>query len=257
MIPSFFINVFKKKPSLVHGTSSRWHVVNGEKKPLFIFNKDDGGLLFEHQKMFLNSLGIENDVLFRVNQIHGNHVYVLRKSDVSVDQVSQSESDAIITDILDCPIIVLTADCVPIIIYDSIKHVVGVVHAGRRGTQKQVLTSAIEALSREYNSKPKDLIVGMGPAIRRCCYKVDESCILPFLKKSSLQSALIDKKDKNTFFLDLPEANKLESLQAGVLMENIYTEGPCTSCENDKWYSYRKEGITGRLVTLAMLKSRK
>lgn len=257
MISSFFINVLQKQSLLVHGTSSRWYVTNDEKKPIFSCGKSDGELFFEHQKIFLNSLGIEKEALFRVDQVHGNHVYILKDSGVSVSEVSQCKADAIITDIPDYPIMVLTADCVPIVIYDPIKHVVGVVHAGRKGTQKQVLTNTIEALLREYNSNPKDLIVGMGPAIRGCCYDVDEACILPFVTKRPLYPEFICKKNKNKFFLDLPEANRLEGLKAGVLMENIYSEGPCTSCENDRWYSYRKEGKTGRLVTLAMLKARK
>ena len=257
MISSFFINVLQKQSLLVHGTSSRWYVTNDEKKPIFSCGKSDGELFFEHQKIFLNSLGIEKEALFRVDQVHGNHVYILKDSGVSVSEISQCKADAIITDIPDYPIMVLTADCVPIVIYDPIKHVVGVVHAGRKGTQKQVLTNTIEALLREYNSNPKDLIVGMGPAIRGCCYDVDEACILPFVTKSPLCPEFICKTNKNKFFLDLPVANRLEGLKAGVLMENIYNEGPCTSCENDRWYSYRKEGKTGRLVTLAMLKARK
>ncbi len=257
MISSFFINVLQKQSLLVHGTSSRWHLINGEKNPFFFFSTGDGELFFEHQKIFLNSLGIEKEAFFRVYQVHGNHVYVLKDSDVSVSEVSQRKADAIITDVPDCPIIVLTADCVPIIIFDPVKHVVGVVHAGRLGTQKQILTKTIEALSREYRSNPKDLIVGMGPAIRGCCYEVDEPCVLPFLKENSLYPEFIFKKSKKKFFLDLPEANRLEALEGGVLMENINNEGPCTSCENNRWYSYRKEGKTGRLITLAMLKPKK
>ena len=183
-------------------------------------------------------------------------IYVLKDIGVPVGEVGPCEADAIITHIPDCPIVVLTADCVPIIIYDPIKHVVGVVHAGRLGTQKRILTNTIEALSREYHSNPKDLIVGMGPAIRGCCYELDEPCALPFVKKSLLCSEFINKTGENKFFLDLPKVNRFEGYEAGVLMENIYTDGPCTSCENHRWYSYRREGKTGRLITLAMLQSR-
>jgi polyphenol oxidase len=257
MIPPFFINVLQKKSLLVHGTSSRWYVINDEKKPFFFFEKDNGELFFEHQKIFLNSLGIESEALFYVDQVHGNHVYVLKGSVASVSEVSQCKADAIITDIPDYPIMVLTADCVPIVIYDPIKHVIGVVHAGRIGTKKQILTKTIEALSREYSSNSEDLIIGMGPAICGSCYEVDEPCVLPFLTESSLYPEFVIKKNKKNFFLDLPEANRLEGLEAGVLIENITNEVPCTSCENDRWYSYRKEGKTGRLITLAMLKPRK
>jgi YfiH family protein len=257
MISLFSINILKKQRLLIHGTSQRFYVTNGERKPFFCSEKDDEKLFLKHQKIFLNSIEIDRKIFFRVNQVHGNYVCVLKDSDILVSDVGKIEADAIITHIPNCPIAVLTADCVPITIYDPIKHVAGLVHAGRMGTQKNILTNTIEALTREYGSSPKDLIVGMGPAIRGCCYEVNEFSALPFIKKHSLCSEFIKKTEKNKFFLDLPMINRFEGCEAGVLIENIHADGPCTVCENHRWYSYRKEGKTGRLVTLAMLQSRK
>ena len=257
VISPFFVDVLKKQPLLVHGTSSRCYMLNGERKPFCASEKISGELFFEHQKIFLYSLGIGKEVLFRVKQVHGNHVYVLKDPVISASEVTQCEADAIITHITDCPIMVLTADCVPIVIYDPIKHVAGVVHAGRIGTKKHILTNAIEALSREYSSNPKDLIVGMGPAIRGCCYDVDEPCARPFIRESSSYLEFVNKTGQNKFFLDLPKINRIEGCEAGVLTGNIFTDGPCTSCETHRWYSYRKEGKTGRLMTMAMLQPKK
>jgi YfiH family protein len=173
-----------------------------------------------------------------------------------MNKVRKFKADAIITHLPECPIMVLTADCVPIVIYDPVKHVTGVVHAGRLGTQKQMLSTTISALSDEYGSRPKDLIVGMGPAIRGCCYEVDKDCVLPFIKMYSDKSEIVKVTNKKKFFLDLPEANRREGCEAGVLSSNIYADGPCTFCENQRWYSYRKEGGTGRLITVTMLRSR-
>ncbi len=222
MTALFFIDVLKKQPSLVHGTSPRCHVINGVRKPLFCSEKSDEKLLLEDQNFFLHSLEIGKKVLFRVTQVHGNHVYVLKDSGIPVSEVGRCEADAIITHIPDCPIVVLTADCVPIIIYDPIKHVVGVVHAGRLGTQKRILANTVEALSREYDSNPKDLIVGMGPAIRGCCYELDESCALPFIKKSPLCSEFINQTGENKFFLDLPKVNQFEGYEAKRLAWHEY-----------------------------------
>ena len=122
MISSFFIDVLKKQPSLVHGTSPRCYVINGERKPLFCSEKDDGKLFLEHQISFLHSLGTGKKVFFRVTQVHGNHVYVLKDPDISASEVTQCEADAIITHIPGCPIMVLTADCVPIVISVSYTH---------------------------------------------------------------------------------------------------------------------------------------
>ncbi|MDP6711230.1 MAG: peptidoglycan editing factor PgeF [Nitrospinaceae bacterium] len=258
MIASFFVKSLQNQPSLVHGTSPRFYEIEKGKRESFCPpENDNGGLFRQHQKLFLQSLGIEKENLFRVKQVHGNRVYVLKDSKVFADEVSHQEADAIVTHLPDCPVMILTADCVPIIIYDPVKHVVGVVHAGRVGTLKRIFSNAIETFSREYGSRPSDMVVSMGPAIGGCCYEVDEQCALPFIERSSVNSRFVRKARAGKFFIDLPEANRLEGSEAGILKENIYTDGPCTSCENHRWYSYRKEGKTGRLMTLAMLRQRK
>ena len=213
--------------------------------------------MFQYQIHFLKSLGITKQVLFYTNQVHGNDVYVLRDSKVSTIEVNQQEADAIVTHLPDCPLMVFTADCVPIIIYDPVKNLTGVVHAGRVGTQKRIFSNTINVLSQEYGAKPQDLIIGMGPAIRGCCYEVSKHCIIPFINRRSKSPDCVKKIDQENYLLDLPEVNRLEGLEAGVLEKNIYIRGPCTSCDNHRWYSYRKEGRTGRLMTLAMIRSKK
>jgi len=258
MISSFFIKSLLKQTSLVHGTSFRYYeMIEGKKEPFCPYNKDSGGLFLKHQNYFLRSLGIKNKFLFRTDQVHDKDVYVLQDPKIPIDVVSQQKADAIVTQLPDCPIMVLTADCVPIIMYDPVKNVIGVVHAGRMGTQKYIFTNTIGVFSNEYGSNPKDLIVGMGPSIGGCCYEIDEHCASSFIERSSVNSGFIRKADQNKYFLDLKEVNRLEGCEAGVLDENIYTDSPCTSCDNHQWYSYRKEGNTGRLMTLAMIRLRK
>jgi hypothetical protein len=172
---------------------------------------------------------------------------------VSVEQVEKEEADAIVTHLSGRSLAVLTADCIPIIIYDPVRHVTGVVHAGRKGTEKFIFSNVVEILVREYGSSPLDLTVGMGPAIRGCCYEVDKSCVLPFLERAPRHNGWVREAKNGKFLLDLLEANRQEGVAAGVPLKNIYSDGPCTSCDNHRWYSYRKEGATGRMMTLAML----
>ena len=88
MTSLFFIDILKKQPSLVHGTSPRCYVINGERKLLFFSGKDDVKLFLEHQISFLHALGIEKTVFFRVTQVNGNHVYVLKDSGIPFSVVS-------------------------------------------------------------------------------------------------------------------------------------------------------------------------
>jgi|TARA_Y100000310_G_scaffold93181_1_gene90733 hypothetical protein len=253
-IRSFSIARLSKFPLLVHATSPRhYEVGDGGKRPLFSYGNRNKNLFKTHQQWFLNSLGIKNEFVYRVRQVHGNRVYVLNDPLVSVEQVEKEEADAIVTHLPGRSLAVLTADCIPIIIYDPVRHVTGVVHAGRKGTEKFIFSSVIEILVREYGSSPQDLTVGMGPAIRGCCYEVDKSCISPFLERTPRHNGWVREAKSGKFLLDLLEANRQEGAATGIPLKNIDSDGPCTSCDSHRWYSYRKEGATGRMMTLAML----
>jgi hypothetical protein len=253
-ISSFSITRLRKFPLLVHATSPRSYEAEGEsKKSFFSCGSHNENLFKTHQRWFLNSLGIKNEFVYRVRQVHGNRVYVLNDPLVSVEQVEKEEADAIVTHLSGRPLAVLTADCIPIIIYDPIRHVIGVVHAGRKGTEKFIFSHVVEILVREYGSSPLNLTVGMGPAIRGCCYEVDKSCVSPFLERTPWRNGWVKEAKNGKFFLDLLEVNRQEGVATGIPLKNIYSDGPCTSCDNHRWYSYRKEGATGRMMTLAML----
>ena len=207
----------------------------------------------QHMRWFLESLDIIAEEMFILNQVHGNRVYVLEDPDLSPEQVGAVEGDALITHLVNRPIGVLTADCVPIILYDPERHVTGAVHAGRKGTQKRVLSNTLATMTQVYGSRPADIIVGFGPAIGGCCYEVDEPCLPPFQESFGNWKKFTKKSADGKYLLNLPEANKLDALSAGVQLKNIFDLEECTACHLERWFSYRKEGPTGRLVSLAML----
>ena len=253
-ISSFSIAGLRKFSLLVHATSPRcYEAKSGRKKPLFSYGSSDENIFKTHQRRFLNSIGIKDEFVYRVRQVHGNRVYVLNDPSVSIEQVEKEEADAIVTHLQGRSLAVLTADCIPIIIYDPVQHVTGVVHAGRKGTEKFIFSNVVEVLVREYGSSPLDLTVGMGPAIRGCCYEVDKSCISPFLERTPRHNGWVREAKSGKFLLDLLEANRQEGAATGIPLKNIDSDGPCTSCDSHRWYSYRKEGATGRMMTLAML----
>ena len=208
-ISSFSIARLRKFPLLVHATSSRsYEAEGGNKRPLFSCGSHNENLFKTHQRWFLNSLGIKNEFVYRVRQVHGNRVYVLNDPLVSVEQVEKEEADAIVTHLSGRSLAVLTADCIPIIIYDPVRHVTGVVHAGRKGTEKFIFSNVVEILVREYGSSPLDLTVGMGPAIRGCCYEVDKSCVLPFLERAPRHNGWVREAKNGKFLLNLLEADR-------------------------------------------------
>ena len=203
--------------------------------------------------MLLENLNIDANEIFFVKQVHGDRIFVLNNSEQLPEEVEQEEADALITHLVEKPIAVLTADCVPVILYDPEKHVAGVIHAGRKGTQMNIVSKTISILSRSYGTRPQDLVMALGPAIGGCCYEVEGSCIVPFRETYPDWDDFVVTNSQNKFMLDLLKANEMDGVQAGISIQNIHRSGECTSCNNDRWFSYRKEGTTGRIVTLAML----
>jgi len=248
------IDSFEKFPGLLHAFSLRsYESAPGEFSDVLLGRLSDPRSSLQHRKMLLEQLGISSGKLFLVSQVHGDRVFVLNDSGQLPEAVEQEEADALVTHLLDMPVAVLTADCVPVILYDPVARVVGVIHAGRKGTQLRLVSKTLSILSDIYGSKAERVQMGMGPAIGGCCYQVDEPCLAPFRSAYSNWESFVKVSSGGKFLLDLPAANTADACESGVRPENIHLSGECTFCRNDRWYSYRREGTAGRIVSLAML----
>ena len=254
-LKTYSIDSFPFSSNFIHAFSPRsFDREKGVCEELLLGRNADPRSSSLHRQLLLENLKIDSEELFFVKQVHGDRVFVLDDPQKSVDQVEQEEADALITHLTGKPIAVLTADCVPVILYDPEKHVAGVIHAGRKGTQMNIVSKAISMLSRSYGTRPQDLVMALGPAIGGCCYEVEGSCIVPFRKTYPDWEDIVVTNSKNKFMLDLLKANEMDGVRAGISIQNIHQSGECTSCNNDRWFSYRREGMTGRIVSLAMLR---
>lgn len=137
--------------------------------------------------------------------------------------------------------LITTADCNPIIIYDTKNNIVANVHAGWKGVINKIYINAINLMVKNYNTNVNDLIVCIGPSIRKCCFTSKEDA---FKKKftsvfENEEEYLEYDSDKETFHIDLIYILKQELKRAGVNLENIYVADICTRCNTDDFYSYR------------------
>ncbi|HDH05267.1 MAG TPA: peptidoglycan editing factor PgeF [Nitrospirae bacterium] len=154
-------------------------------------------------------------------------------------------ADAVITSEKNILIGILVADCVPVLLFDKEKEVIGAVHAGWRGTAKHILKNAIKAMLTRYRCCPEDISLAIGPGIGYCCYEVGQSVVAEVREATGKGDYY--HRQGNRHFLDLASANKIQALDAGILQENIRLSGECTFCNPDKFYSYRYSGnSTGR-----------
>lgn len=188
------------------------------------------------------------------NQTHSSHIQIIKeKKDQGYKEKSTAieDCDGLISNVKGVVLSILTADCVPLLFYDKVKHIIAVAHAGWRGTDKKIAGKIIDKMTKEFASNPKDIIVHIAPSIRGCCYEVGFDVAKHFL---DFPKALVSK-DNDKYMLDLAMVNKEQLVEKGLPHQNITLSKACTSCENERFFSYRKEkGCTGRFLSLIALK---
>ena len=249
---SFQINSLNKQPDLIHAFSPRSHERKDGTTGELNFASGNPSMR-SNMQWFLRSIGMNKDEVFLVRQVHGDTVYDLKDASASSSQVADVPADAIVTRLIGMPIGVLTADCIPVVVYDSRLHVTGVIHAGRKGTALGIVSKTIQAMQTIYGSNSKDILAEMGPGIGVCCYEVDADCIEPFKKFYPDWTRLAKPSSSGKFMLDLFSANAEDAKMAGIEPEKISHAGVCTSCQVERFFSYRREGTTGRMLTVAMI----
>lgn len=194
------------------------------------------------------------EALALINQVHGSAVVEANEENRS--RLRTTDADAIITGEALVPIGILTADCLPVLLYDPVKRAIGAAHAGWKGTASGVSVRTVEAMRSKYGSDPKDIIAAFGPAIGRCCYAVGTEVVAAF-KSAYPESAwgykcFSEEAGKITFDLALANAGQL--IEAGLSSDNIDAASRCTACNSHEFFSYRRgTGVTGRQLSFIML----
>jgi YfiH family protein len=187
-----------------------------------------------------------------VLQVHGKYIHVAKKLENggSRDIAKLIEADAVITNIPKMVLTILTADCVPVLLFDPVSACVGAVHAGWRGTQEKIVSLTIERMGELYGSNPSDVIAGIGPAIGGCCYEVG----IDVAKNFTDYTDSVTKLTQDKFKLDLKAINRTQLLEAGLHPEHIELSSICTSCSSDRFFSYRaQQGCSGRFMSAIAL----
>ena len=191
---------------------------------------------------------IDKQKIYLPIQKHTDKVLVLDSD------LSPKVADAVITNNKGILIGVQVADCVSVLLYDAKKNVIGVVHAGWRGTAASILKKTIESMQERFGSFPDDIKIAIGPSIRWCCYHVGYDVLEAVAKTTGngeYHNPSFPPFSKGGFggfyCLDLASANKYQAVSAGIHGKNIWVSEECTYCHPDKYYSYRfAKGTTGR-----------
>jgi len=210
-------------------------------------NQNPQDIVSNRKSISLSSKPLEFIV---ANQVHSNRVEIIDKK-LSKGWSEQSSAiqdcDGLITNQKGVVLTILTADCVPILIYDKSKKIISALHAGWRGTKLEIVKEAISKMIEEFGTNPKDISVFIAPSIRGCCYEVGDDVAREFEEYREYCTP----KENNKFMLDLSAINRVQLLDMGVESENIRISTSCTACESDRFFSYRKEsGCEGRFMSM-------
>ena len=194
---------------------------------------------------FLNQIQIEPEKIQWVRQVHGAGI-ILADAENPIDPMP--EADGLIVNSPGMALGILTADCVPVFFWDPMQEVAGLAHAGWRGLKAGIISKIVQRLRQEFESKPSTLQVALGPAIRSCCYEVGEE-FKEFFPDFYIQSMVPGKGH-----VDLLGAAKAELTAAGVPAPLIWDSGICTSCQNARFFSARKEKTLERIASVIQLR---
>ncbi|MFQ5560383.1 MAG: peptidoglycan editing factor PgeF [Nitrospinota bacterium] len=198
---------------------------------------------------FLQTLfHFEPPPLFTVRQVHGNNVVVYEAGEKGS---APPTGDAVITRNKNVVVGVLTADCIPIILFDRFSTSVGIIHAGRMGTLKGVTGKTVKKMVDSFKIDPGDLFAVIGPGILKCCYQVGVEALEPFEEEYNLKEIATMSGD-GTWKLDLVSINSMQILSSGIPLANICCFGICTRC-TEGFFSYRRGNQVERFLSVVSL----
>lgn len=222
-------------------------VSSGVYKSLNVRNvgHDDINNVNKNIEIICENMGIENKKVYKAKQDHTDNILILNndnKDKYNFYDISKEPYDAYIIKDHDIANFVTTADCNPIIIYDTKQNIIANVHAGWKGVIKQIYLKVINMLINDFNSNVNDLIVCIGPSIRKCCFSSeDENFKKHFTDIWKDEEDYIYYEENNKrFHIDLIYVIKKDLLQIGINEENINVANICTHDNTDDFFSFRK-----------------
>ncbi len=216
-------NLLLSQVGIVHGYSSRH--LGDMRKP-------------EIRERFLSLLPLDPECVVFAEQIHGNTIQIIsladRKKEVpQADGLVHKRNSNVVS------LAVRIADCVPLLAVDPRASIIGVAHAGWKGTLGGIATHLIGTM-KSVGAKVEQIFVSIGPHIGMCCYSVPEDRAAQFTRVFGGDPRVISRLE-GLSHLDIGYVNMRQLLEVGIPVDHIDAAIDCTSCQVDTFYSFRKD----------------
>lgn len=208
--------------------------------------------VLENYRRLGAALGFDIHSLVLSRQVHSDIVYTADQKDAGAGLFAPplESCDALITRTPGLALVVFTADCTPILLWDEKTGAVGAIHAGWRGTVNGIAGKTVAQMAREFGSRPEDLHAAIGPNIGVCHFETDEDVPQAFRAAygGEVEQWIFRTGDK--YRLDLKQINRWILNRAGV--NQVEVSEACTVCQSDRFWSYRvcggKRGSQGAII---------
>lgn len=206
------------------------------------------------------ALDLPPERLVLSQQTHTANVRVVTEADAGKGlwcPQDYHDVDALITNCPALPLVVFSADCGTLLLFDPVQNAVGAIHAGWRGCAAGIVEKTIQAMENAYGTNPADLLAALGPCIQSCCFETDSDVPEAMTAALGADAAPHLERRGAKWHVDLAGLNRAWLLRSGVLPERIQNCGLCSACHPELFWSHRKMGEQrGAQVALIALPAR-
>jgi YfiH family protein len=193
-----------------------------------------------NRRLVQDRLGLST--LISARQVHGDRILMI--SNQLTSACEYDGYDALITNQHGVGLMIQQADCQAVVLYDPDNRVVANVHVGWRGSVAMIIIKIIQRLTAEFGTDPSRLRAAISPSLGPCCAE--------FVRFQAELPPEFHPYQARPAYFDFWAISRWQLQEAGVLPEHIRTAGICTRCDHS-YFSYRREGITGRSATVVAL----
>ena len=247
-VPRFVFDHLLRVPGLVHGVFSRHGGVS--RPPFASLNVawnigDERDSVAENLNRIKASLGV--GVLVASSQVHGDTIRivdetVLAQAEDTGPVLVTPPCDALVTALCGVGLLIKIADCQAIFLVDPVRRVIAGVHSGWRGSVLDIASKTVRLMAERFGSRPGDLLAAVGPSLGPCCGE--------FRNYQSELPESFHSFQVRPFYFDFWAATRFRLVDMGLRAENIVAAERCTVCGTDDFFSYRGEGLTGRMAAV-------
>jgi YfiH family protein len=226
-------DLFKSHPQLTCVFSTRRGGISTkeyESLNLGLRTGDREDFVLKNRQRFFSEIHVNQSQIAFSDQVHSSRIAYVSHPGVYL------RSDALITDKSNIFLVIQTADCFPIFIYDTQNKIIAAVHAGWRGVLNNIIEKTIDMIIGRFTADPADFMAAMGPGLQKECFEIRRDLFAVVDK-----IYLTDHADPEIKYFDLEQMIYDKMIKCGFKSDNIFKSGICTKCDSANFYSYRRD----------------